>query len=73
MRGLPSKIMAGISVSIVVFALAFGYFAKTAGSAIPRSHALNGAAQSGGAIPIYCFLALIHVVLMMDRIFLASS
>ena len=48
MRGLPSKIVAGISVSIVVFSLAFGLFAKSAGSAIPRSQALNGAPQSIG-------------------------
>ncbi len=48
MRGLPSKIIAGLSVSIVVLSLAFGFFAKSAGSAIPRSHALNGAPQSGG-------------------------
>jgi len=48
MRGLPSKILASVSVGIVVLSVAFGFFAKTAGSAIPRSHALNGAAQSGG-------------------------
>lgn len=48
MRGLPSKIVAGISVSIVVLSLAFGLFTKSAGSAIPRSQALNGAPQSSG-------------------------
>ncbi len=48
MRGLPSKIIAGASVGIVVLSLAFGFFAKTAGSAIPRSHALKGASQSAG-------------------------
>ena len=48
MRAQPSKIFAGLSIGIVVLSLAFGLFAKTAGSAIPRSHALKGAAQSGG-------------------------
>ena len=48
MRAQPSKIFAGLSIAIVVLSLAFGLFAKTAGSAIPRSHALKGAAQSGG-------------------------
>ena len=48
MRGLPSKILTIFSVGIVVLSLAFGFFAKTAGSAIPRSHALNGAKQSDG-------------------------
>ena len=48
MRGLPTKLFAGLSIGVVVLSLAFGLFAKTAGSAIPRSHALKGAAQSGG-------------------------
>ena len=48
MRGLPTKLFAGLSIGVVVLSLAFGLFAKTTGSAIPRSHALKGAAQSGG-------------------------
>ncbi len=48
MRGLPSKIVAGLSISLVLFSVAFSLFAKSAGSAIPRSQALSGAAQSHG-------------------------
>ena len=48
MRARLPKIFAGLSIGVVVLSLAFGLFAKTAGSAIPRSHALKGAAQSGG-------------------------
>jgi len=48
MRGLPTRIFTGISIGIVVLSLIFSLFARTAGSAIPRSHALNGAPQSSG-------------------------
>jgi len=48
MRGLPTRIFTGISIGIVVLSLVFSLFARTAGSAIPRSHALNGAPQSSG-------------------------
>jgi LCP family protein required for cell wall assembly len=48
MRGLPTRIFTVISIGIVVLSLIFSLFARTAGSAIPRSHALNGAPQSSG-------------------------
>ena len=48
MRGLSTRIFTGISIGVVVLSLAFSLFAKTAGTAIPRSHALNGAPQSSG-------------------------
>ncbi|MEI6649133.1 MAG: LCP family protein [Actinomycetes bacterium] len=46
MRGWPSKIAVGLSLAVVVASAGMAVFNKTATSAIPRSKALQGAAQS---------------------------